>query len=484
MHHRVGRGLIQSTATLNRVAIRVARIPGAKTIDRFGASKSLSTATPEKDVIAGYNKQVEPLLSSTDSLQAPLAVISWAAKNFDGRVAMSTSMGLQAAVLLHMATKVMPNIPVVWVDTGFLPKETYTYAEELRQVLGLNLIVSANPQWSAARLEALHGKLWEKDDEASHTLYGKLTKVDPLDIGLASINPSPLALLAGVRASQTKTRANMNPVGFSGGRYQVRPMLRMSDADVALYMDKFDLPKHPLQAKGYATVGDWHSSRPVKEGEDARATRFGGKFEECGIHAPDNVSTASSPSSSSTTTPSKISSGETPVKSEPIPLPEGLESLGFVKSKNETELAVIMVKKRNEDGSYCRKCIDVADKMKEDDVDKWVGHTAVADVADANSEGVKLASRFQVATAPFFLVRTRAEEQNVENWKPVRSYLQLRKMLTDAAAVVLEKNKGQPLKENPKLIEAREHAEELRAQIDLLKLRLLDEEKKIIEMNK
>jgi phosphoadenosine phosphosulfate reductase len=441
---------------------------------------SSSSAADHKSALAEYTAQVEPLFKG-DPLQSPLSVIAWAAKTFEGRVAMSTSMGLQAAVLLHMATRVMPNLPVVWVDTGFLPKETYSYAEELRQVLGLNLIVSANPAWSAARIEAIHGKLWEKEDAESHTLYGKLTKVDPLALGLAQLEPSPVALLAGVRASQTKARAEMSPVGFSGGRFQVRPMLRMSDADVATYMDKFDLPKHPLQAKGYATVGDWHSSRPVKAGEDARATRFGGKFEECGLHV-DTHEPANPSEGGGDASPASSSSSSSAVKGEPIPLPEGLEALGFVKSKNETELAVIMVKKKNEDGSFCRKCVDVADKMKQDDVDKWIGHVAIADVTNANSEGVKLAARFQVATAPFFLVRTRGEENNAENWKPVRSYLQVRKMLTDAAQAVAQKNVGVPAKEDPKLAEAKLHAEELKAQIGMLKARLLDEEKRIVGM--
>jgi phosphoadenosine phosphosulfate reductase len=423
------------------------------------------------------NQEVEELLAAGgDPMAVPMAVIAWAAKTFDGRVAMSTSMGLQAPVLLHMATRVMPNIPVVWVDTGFLPKETYTYAEELRQALGLNLIVAANPTWSAARLEAIHGKLWEKADAESHALYGKLTKVDPLTFGLGLVNPSPVALLAGVRASQTKARAEMAPVGFSSGRYQVRPMLRMSDQDVELYMDKYDLPKHPLQAKGYATVGDWHSSRPVRPGEDARSTRFGGKFEECGLHVdqPEPLK----PGETAATLPTAVVAAP---PREPIPLPSGLEALGFVKSRNDTELAVIMVKKKNEDGTYCRKCIDVAEKMKQDDVEKWVGHFAVADVTNANSEGVKLASRFQVATAPFFLVRTRAEEHAGENWKPVRSYLQLRKMLTDAAQAVADRGGGAPVKEDPKLAEAKLHVDELRSQIDILRARLLEEEKKLME---
>ena len=431
------------------------------------------------------NEVVWPLLQGEKGGD-PLAIISWAAKEFDNRVAMSTSMGLQAAVLLHMATRILPDIPVVWVDTGFLPKETYTYAEELKQVLGLNLIVSCNSQWSAARLEAIHGKLWEKDDVESHTLYGKLTKVDPLAQGLASIHPSPLALLSGLRAGQTKARASMEPVGFSQGRYKILPMLKMSDADVSDYMDKYDLPKHPLQAKGYVTVGDWHSSRPLRPGEDPRATRFGGKFEECGLHVESHVPAQKTAQENNAMPENQQNQPQQQLTTssieEQIPLPEGLESLGFVKAHEETDLAVIMVKKKMLDGEWCRKCKDVGEKMVQDNIDKWIGHIAIADVQNANSEGVKLALRFEVATAPFFLVRTRDEQNQGDNWKPVRSYLQLKKLLQDAAQSKNEKLKGKPPAEDPKLAEQRRHAEELKAQIALLTSRLQEIERNMMDV--
>jgi len=455
------------------------------------ARRALTTTTPPLVLskeerardLQEKNAAVWPMLQGPRGGD-PLAVIRWAAKEFDGRVAMSTSMGLQAAVLLHMATRVMPNIPIVWVDTGFLPKETYTYAEELKQVLGLNLIVSANSQWSAARIEAVHGKLWEKDDADSHTLYGKLTKVEPLAAGLASIQPSPLALLSGLRANQTKARASMEPVGFSQGRYKILPMLKMSDADVAEYMDKYDLPRHPLQAKGYATVGDWHSSRPVKPGEDPRATRFGGKFEECGLHV-DSHEPVKAPASDA---PNKSVEAEAeaaspaPQKKPQLPLPEGLEALGFVTAHEETDLAVIMVKKKMVDGTWCRKCNDVTQKMAEDGVEKWIGHYAVADVQDSHSEGVHLAKRFEVATAPFFLVRSKDEENAGDNWKAVRSYLQMRKMLQDAYEAKKAKSAGAPPPEDPRILEQRRHAEEIRRQIELLTARLKEAEDKIMEL--
>lgn len=429
--------------------------------------------------LARMNEEVSPLLKVPNGGD-PVAVIEWAAKEFNNRVAMSTSMGLQAAVLLHMATQVLPEIPVVWVDTGYLPKETYHYAEELRQVLGLNLIVRSNHEWSAARLEAVHGKLWEKDDVNSHSLYGKLTKVDPMADGIASIQPSPLVLLSGLRGGQTKARASMQPVGFQQGRYKLLPMLKMSDEDVADYMDKYHLPKHPLQAKGYLTVGDWHSSRPATEGEDARATRFGGKFEECGLHV-DSHEPASNAAGAASTEASV--NATTPSTAETFVLPKGLESLGYVKAHEASDLAVIMVKKKLTDGEWCRKCKDVAEMMVADDMEKFVGHVAVADASDGSSEGVELAKRFEVATAPFFLIRTREEQITNANWRPIRSYLQLRKIIQDAVEAKSAKMEGNMEVEDPKLAEQRRHAEEIRTQIEILQTRLHDIETSMVEMS-
>lgn len=135
------------------------------------------------------------------------------------------------------------------------------------------------------------------------------------------------------------------------------------------------------------------------------------------------------------------------------------------------------------DGSWCRKCKDVGEKMVQDGVEKWVGHVAVADVGDAKSEGVKLASRFEVATAPFFLVRTREEQDHADNWKPVRSYLQLKKLLQDAAAIKASKSSTNPIvNEDKKILEHKRHADELRTQIELLKSRLEEVENKIVEI--
>src|SRR3954465_9378191 len=87
--------------------------------------------------------------------------LAWAAHEFGGALVLSSSFGAQAAVMLSLATRVLPDIPVVFIDTGYLFPETYRFADELASKLKLNLKVY-RPEITPAWLEARHGKLWEQ----------------------------------------------------------------------------------------------------------------------------------------------------------------------------------------------------------------------------------------------------------------------------------------------------------------------------------
>ena len=114
---------------------------------------------------------------------SPKERLNWASKTHPGHIAMSTSFGIHSAVLLHMATQVDPDIPVVWIDTGYLMPDTYRYAETLQEELNLNLFVSTSAI-SPARMEATYGKLWEDESLESHQLYGLMRKSDGIGSGL------------------------------------------------------------------------------------------------------------------------------------------------------------------------------------------------------------------------------------------------------------------------------------------------------------
>eukprot|EP00656_Telonema_subtile_P031554 TRINITY_DN3451_c0_g2_i1.p1 TRINITY_DN3451_c0_g2~~TRINITY_DN3451_c0_g2_i1.p1 ORF type:complete len:464 (+),score=89.75 TRINITY_DN3451_c0_g2_i1:209-1600(+) len=335
--------------------------------------------------------------------------LAWAAST--GPVAMISSFGAQAAIMLHMANEMIPGIPVISVDTGYLPPETYRYMEELKERLDLNLIVVNNTEWSPARMEAIHGKLWEQDDETAHKLYGSMRKTEPLAAALDAIEPMPLLLLSGLRASQTAARADMPRIARQpDGRLKVLPLLNMTDQDVEEYFEEHDLPQHPLIAQGYVSIGDWHSSRALKPGEsadDARKTRFGGKFEECGLHVSTHTPVAEQVESNRVRT--------------------ALEIISSTPYNEVTGIATHMVKKRLEDGEMCAKCNDVQGKLEKEGTLAHVGGVSIADMSDSTSDGLTIAQHFDEKKAPFFVVK-----EVDRPWRVVYSYGQWKTMMKKA----------------------------------------------------
>jgi phosphoadenosine phosphosulfate reductase len=224
-------------------------------------------------------------------------LVEWGYKTFGDRMIMTTSFGIQAAVMLHLVTEVVPDIPVIWVDTGYLPAETYRFAEQLTERLQLNLKVYQSPI-SPARMEALHGKLWEKNDVEAFNLYDYIRKVEPMQRALEELNA--VAWLAGLRRNQTKHRQSLEKVDLQEDIYKIHPILDWHSRDIYNYLTNHDLPYHPYFDLGYVSVGDWHSSRPLTAADDnERDTRFNGLKQECGIHLPSTPEEEESLNSSS-----------------------------------------------------------------------------------------------------------------------------------------------------------------------------------------
>ncbi|PSF37330.1 phosphoadenosine phosphosulfate reductase [Aphanothece hegewaldii CCALA 016] len=212
------------------------------------------------------------------------SIVTWASSTFGDGLVMSTSFGIQAAVMLHLVTQIIPDIPVIWVDTGYLPSETYRFADELTKRLNLNLKVYQSPL-SPARMETLYGKLWDQNDLDSLNLYDKLRKVEPMQRALKELNAT--AWLAGIRRDQTNHRKTLRLVDVQAERYKIHPILTWNARDIYQYLTAHDLPYHPYFDLGYVTVGDWHSSRPLMaDDENERNTRFNGLKQECGLHLP------------------------------------------------------------------------------------------------------------------------------------------------------------------------------------------------------
>ena len=206
--------------------------------------------------------------------------VRWALEEFRGHAALSTSFGVQAAVMLHLVTRIDPQIPVVFVDTGYLFPETYRFAEQLTERLGLNLKVYA-PALTPARQEALYGKLWEQGVEGLEK-YGRINKVEPMNRALRELGAR--VWLTGLRREHASTREELSVVKQQNRVLKVHPIVDWTDRQIGEYLRAHDLPYHPLWEQGYISVGDVHSTTRFADGMRPEDTRFSGLKRECGLH--------------------------------------------------------------------------------------------------------------------------------------------------------------------------------------------------------
>ena len=213
----------------------------------------------------------------------PQEMLTWGYEKFDNQFAITTSFGIHSSVLLDMVSKLclQKKIKIFWIDTGYLPPETYNYAEKIIEDLSLEIEILQS-EISPARMEAIYGKLWETNKVSDLDKYHDLRKIKPLEIGLEKNNVQCWA--SGVRSSQTENRKEMKFLDLIRKRLALRPLLNWTNKDIFYYMEENNLPAHPLFSKGYSTVGDWHSSKPDGIETKGRDTRFGGIKQECGIH--------------------------------------------------------------------------------------------------------------------------------------------------------------------------------------------------------
>ncbi|MCG9758445.1 MULTISPECIES: phosphoadenylyl-sulfate reductase [Pseudoalteromonas] len=206
--------------------------------------------------------------------------VAWALENLPDTHFLSSSFGIQAAVMLHLLTQQQPDIPVVLTDTGYLFPETYQFIESLSERLALNLKVYRAKQ-SPAWQEAVYGKLWEQGEEGIKK-YNTLNKVEPMTQALRELSAG--TWFSGLRRQQSSTRADKPIVELSRGTVKFYPIIDWHNRDVYQYLTKFDLPYHPLWEQGYVSMGDVHTTRKLEPGMTEEETRFFGLNRECGLH--------------------------------------------------------------------------------------------------------------------------------------------------------------------------------------------------------
>lgn len=208
------------------------------------------------------------------------ARVQWAHEKFGSGLVLTTSFGIQSAVMLHLVTRIIPDIPVVFIDTGYLFPETYRFAHDLARRLKLNL-KKYRAEMSAAEQEALYGRLWEQGPNAL-SRYNFMNKVEPMERAVRELGAT--AWLAGLRREQASSRQNLRVVQGQNRTTKVHPIIDWSNRDIHQYLKKYDLPYHPLWDEGYVSMGDWHSTTKLEPGMTEEQTRFGGAKRECGLH--------------------------------------------------------------------------------------------------------------------------------------------------------------------------------------------------------
>lgn len=221
-------------------------------------------------------------LQEINQLLAPFTAqqrVEFALKELPGTHMLSSSFGIQAAVMLHLCTSIKADLPVVLTDTGYLFPETYRFIDELTERLQLNLQVyrsHLSPVWQEARF----GQLWTSPEGLKQ--YNQLNKVEPMQRAQQEL--AVQSWFSGLRRSQSSTRADTPIVSVQRGVVKICPIVEWSNKDIHYYLKDNNLPYHPLWEQGYVSVGDTHSSRPLQAGMTEEETRFNGMGRECGLH--------------------------------------------------------------------------------------------------------------------------------------------------------------------------------------------------------
>ncbi|WP_078119338.1 phosphoadenylyl-sulfate reductase [Thiosocius teredinicola] len=233
---------------------------------------------PHRELL-GDARRLDELNGHLEKLNAQQR-IEWAMQRLPGNHVLTSSFGIQAALMLHMVTRVAPNIPVVLVDTGYLFPETYRFVDELTERLQLNLHIYRAPV-SPAWQETRYGRLWEQGT-AGLEHYNRINKVEPLKQALHDLDVQ--TWFAGLRRVQADSREQLPVLRAQEARFKVHPVIDWNNRDLYRYLRKHGLPYHPLWEAGYESVGDWHTSQPLQPGMRPEDTRFFGLKRECGIH--------------------------------------------------------------------------------------------------------------------------------------------------------------------------------------------------------
>jgi len=208
--------------------------------------------TPAEE-IANWNAELR--------FKSPQEITRWAIEKAAGHAIVSTNFRPYEAAVLHLCLEVQPDIPVLWADHGYSRPATYRHAEELRQLLNLNLKTFL-PKITAAHRDAVYGELPSPDDEEGLKKFSLLMKLEPFRRGVKQL--SPKVWITALRKAQNPSRAGMSIVSYDENfdALKVNPVFCLSDAEMEAYCEEHQLPI------------EWDYFDPAKADEKR----------ECGLH--------------------------------------------------------------------------------------------------------------------------------------------------------------------------------------------------------
>jgi len=196
---------------------------------------------------------------------------------FRDKIALVSSFGTEAAILLHMVSQIRPELDIVFIDTQKLFTLTHKYREQLTDLFGLKNVKIFTPAPNILKEQDPQGDLWSRDTKKCCDIR----KVTTTDLALKPYK----SWITGRKRSHGGSRLHMKKFEWVDGVIKINPLANWKTSNINHYFDMHNIPRHPLYERGFLSVGCHHCSAPSSDPNNPRSGRWQGQEKtECGIH--------------------------------------------------------------------------------------------------------------------------------------------------------------------------------------------------------